>query len=169
MLKQPDLGSMSREFIPVLLLIITPFIEFMKGYGVIKGAGGLDWFFILPAVFGLIMMAVKRRKIRNIFIFMLLAVLNFALSMPYMHSEFLIKDGDPTYLIISYEFIVFQYFLFAMSFFRNDPYYVDYFTTESMEYRVIYYIAGVFFTIIALYHLFLFYRIYTILQYMYVV
>jgi hypothetical protein len=162
-MKKINFGSLNKEFIPLLLVVVTPFLAFMQGYGVNKLATAVDYYLIVPCAFALLMNILEKRKIRNIYFFILLLTLDFAISTPYINSEKFIGN-NMTYLVISYELIIFYFYMVSLSFFRNDPYFAEYYTTQSKAYLLIYRITGVFFAGTAIYHIVLFTRIILILR-----
>ena len=156
-------GHINKEFVPIFLILATPMLAFMNGFGIKTASVGIDIYYIAALIFGVVMGATEGKKIRNKYEFFLLIILEAAISIPYMKYENYF-NGNFTYLIISYALIVFFNIIIAYSFMANDPYFTGYYNSDKPAYVVIYRIIGAFFIGIAVYQVYLFTKIIEILK-----
>jgi hypothetical protein len=160
----PELGTINKEFVPVLLILATPMLAFMNGFGIKTASIGVDVFYAAALVFGVFMGRLESKKITNIYEFFLLLAVEVAVSLPYMKYDNYF-NGNFTYLIISYSLIVLFYVLIAYSFFINDPYFTGYYCSDKETYITIFKIIALFFVGVTLYHIYLFTKILEILKF----
>lgn len=73
-------------------------------------------------------------------------------------------DGNYPGLYIHYGIIPACYLLLAASFIGNDPYFAGYYSSKNGNYKKFYFVAGLFFAGVALYHAVLFVQIVSILR-----
>lgn len=153
----------NKEFVPIFLILVTPMLAFMNGFGIKTASLGIDMYYVAALVFGIIMGRLEAVKIKSRYEFLLLIVLEIAVSLPYMKYDNYF-NGNFTYLIITYAIIVFFNIMVAYSFAINDPYFTGYFVSQKPSYVMIYRIVAFFFISVAVYQIYLFTRILEILK-----
>lgn len=155
--------QINKEFIPIFLILVTPMLAFLNGFGIKTASIGIDLYYVAALLFGVFMGKLEGKKIRYKYEFFLLIILEIAISIPYMKYDNYF-NGNFTYLIISYSIIVFFNIMIAFSFAVNDPYFTGYYVSGKPAYVVIYRIVSAFFLAIAVYHVYLFTKILDILN-----
>ena len=155
--------QINKEFVPIFLIIVTPMLAFLNGFGIKTASVGVDIFYVAALVFGVLMGRLERRKIVYKYEFFLLIILEIVVSVPYMKYDNYF-NGNYVYLIISYALIVFFNIIIAYSFMINDPYFTGYYVSDKPAYIVIYRIVSGFFIVVALYQAYLFTRVLEILK-----
>ena len=156
-------GHINKEFVPVFLILVTPMLAFMNGFGIKTASFGIDLYYVAALIFGVFMGRREGIKIRSGYEFFLLIVLEIAINIPYMKYDNYF-NGNFTYLIISYGMIVFFNIIVAYSFMVNDPYFTGYYVSEKPAYIMIYRITAAFFVGVAVYQVVLFTKILDILK-----
>lgn len=155
-------GKVNKEFIPLLFIIATPVIAYMNGFGVRTARFAIDIYYLAPLVFALVMNARHGLK-KNFAAALVLLGLNIFISLP-VFQGMKTFEGNFACLYIHYGIILAYYTLFAASFLNNDPYFAGYYSTNDNNYKKLYFVAGLFFLGVALFHGVLFIRITAILM-----
>ncbi len=161
--KRPENSGINKEFIPVIFILATPALAFMNGFGVRTASFGFDLYYILPAVFGVIMCFINRIKLTMKYEFALLLVLEIVINIPYMKADNYF-NGNYIYLIITYSLIIMFLLMMGLSFAVNNPFYINYYISDKKPYVMIYRLIAAFFLGILAYHVYLFTKILDILK-----
>ncbi len=156
-------SAINKEFIPILLLLATPALAYMNGFGVKTASIGVDIYYIAAIVFGVIMTLREKMIITYKYEFALLIMLEIVINIPYMNADNYF-NGNYTYLIISYGLIILFFLATGVSFLINRPYFLDYYTTDNPQYLIMYRIVSWFFFAVILYHAYLFTKVIDILK-----
>jgi hypothetical protein len=158
-------GAINKEFIPVFMLICSPMVSLMRGFGIKMFFLKVDLYYMLPVMLALFMNWRGKIKMTAIFMFLLLFVLDILVSLPYMHVEKYF-NGDFVRLALSYFTILLYWGIMAASFWSNNPYFVSYYSTTNGSYLFLYRVIAVFLCGVMIFHLILFSQIYLILVHM---
>jgi hypothetical protein len=156
-------NGINKEFIPIFLILATPVLAYMNGFGIKTASAGVDIYYIAAIVFGIAMSIRQKMKISYIYEFALLIILEIAVNIPYMKADNYF-NGNFTYLAISYSLIILFFLMSGISFLINKPYFIDYYRTEQAGYLAIYRIISVFFFSVTVYHVYLFSKVIDILK-----
>jgi hypothetical protein len=155
--------GINKEFIPILLLLATPALAYMNGFGIKTASVGVDIYYIAAMVFGVIMSVKENIPVSYRYECILLIMLEIVVNIPYMKSDNYF-NGNYTYLFISYGLIIMFFLASGVSFFINRPYFIDYYKTDKSQYLVMYRIISVFFLGVIVFHAYLFTKVIEILK-----
>ncbi|MBP7792353.1 MAG: hypothetical protein KA120_04760 [Candidatus Goldbacteria bacterium] len=158
----------NKEFIPIFYILIIPVFSYLEGYGVISPMPTYykDVCYFITIFFGLFMNFVERKKIMNLYFFIPLLILLIIRISPLMSIDRYF-NGNFLMLLISDATIICFYFLVAISFWTNDPYFVTFYKSNLSPYRIIYKIIGLYFAGICIVLIALFVKIFLILKEVY--
>jgi hypothetical protein len=155
--------GINKEFIPILLLLATPALAYMNGFGIKTASVGIDIYYIAAMIFGVIMSVKENIPISYRYECILLIMLEIVVNIPYMKYDNYF-NGNYTYLFISYGLIIMFFLASGVSFFINRPYFIDYYKTDKSQYLVMYRIIAVFFLGVIVFHVYLFTKVIDILK-----
>src|ERR1017187_9360375 len=79
--------GINKEFIPIFLILVTPALAFMNGFGIKTVSLGVDAYYVAALLFGIVTGRLEHIKIRFKYEFILLIVLETAISIPYMKYD----------------------------------------------------------------------------------
>lgn len=158
-------GAINKEFIPVFMLICSPMVTLMRGFGIKMFSIRVDLYYLIPVILALFMNWRAKAKMTSLFMFLLLFVLDILVTLPYTHIDTHF-NGDFIRLVLAYSAILVFWGIMAVSFWANDPYFASYYRTTNDSYLFLYRTAALFLCGIMVYHLILFSQIYLILIHM---
>ena len=160
--------SINKEFVPVFFLLIVPIFSFFEGYGIkTLKICCKDLYYIIPVIFAFFVNVYERKKILNLYFFIIVLVLFIMKNIPFLFIDKYF-NGNYLMLIISDCIILLYYFFISVSYWVNDPYFITFYKSNLKSYIIIYKIFSIYFAGIFIAHLILFIKIFYILKTAYI-
>ncbi len=155
---------LNREIIPLIFILITPLMAFVMGPGLRSNFAGVNIYFFVPVIIALFRNDAKKIRIKEKVRFGILFTVNIIISVVFFWSRLKGVSEGAVWVFFSASLVVVYLALTAVSFWTDNPYFVEYFRTQSRGYRAIYRALAVFFIFLILLHIPMFMQVVFILR-----
>ncbi len=155
---------LNRELLPLVFILITPLMAFVMGPGLRSNFAGVNIYFFVPVIIALFRNDAKNIKIKERAKFGTLFSINIIISVIFFWSQIKGVCGGAAWVFFSAFLVVGYLALTAVSFWTDNPYFVEYFRTQSRGYRALYRALAVFFIFLILLHIPMFMQVVLIMR-----